>query len=468
MKKLLLLLNVTALFVLTVFVTSCSSLNQTDKHQPNVLLISIDGLRPDIVMNAQKYGLKIPTIKRMMKEGTYAPNGGEGVMPTLTYPSHTSMLTGTNPATHGVDSNKPFDPTGEYKGAWYWFASTKVPTLWTSANEHGYITVNVSFPVSTGAKFNYNVPEFWLTGTAFDSNYTNQFGTPKGLVKEIEADIGTYPNSECNLESDKKRVAAAEWLLKNKLKTDLKTSKKPLFMTVYFASYDDALHEHGIYSKDSMQTLEEVDKLVGGLIKKTQTVTGENLIVNIVSDHGFMDITKRININTAFVKEGLIDLSKNGKVEDWKVFSWSADGSCDIRLKNSEDSVTRDKVEKILKELAADKKNGIKQIYSKKEIDEHKCFPKADFVVEAAEGFAFSNTCSGKLITDSGGTKATHGYSPKNPQLHFSYFIMGLGIPKGKTIDNVKLIDVAPTLATLMEIPFPTAEGKSLFLKISI
>jgi predicted AlkP superfamily pyrophosphatase or phosphodiesterase len=463
MKRLFCLSIFVIVLLSTVLLTSCTCLKKEDKIKPNVLLISIDGLRPDIVMNSQKYGLKIPTIKRMMKEGTYAPNGGEGVMPTMTYPSHTSMLTGTNPGTHGVDSNKPFDPTGEYKGAWYWFASTKVSTLWTSANEHGYTTVNVSFPVSTGAKFNYNVPEFWLTGTAFDSNYTNQFGTPKGLVKEIEADIGTYPNSECNLESDKKRVAAAEWLLKNKLNDDLKSSKKPLFMTVYFASYDDALHEHGIYSKDSMQTLEEVDELVGNLIKNTQAVVGENLIVNIVSDHGFMDITKRININTAFAKEGLIDLSKNGKVEDWKVFSWSADGSCDIRLKNTEDHATREKVEKILKEFATDKENGIKQIYSKKEVDELKCFPKADFVLEAAEGFAFSNKCTGELITESGGTKATHGYSPKNPKLHFSYFIMGPRIPKGKTIDKVKLIDVAPTLAKFMEVPFLQAEGKSIF-----
>ena len=463
MKKLFLLLNVTVLFVLTAVITSCTSFKLTEKHQPNVLLISIDGLRPDIVMNSEKYGLKIPTIKKIMKDGTYAPNGGEGVMPTMTYPSHTSMLTGTNPATHGVDSNKPFDSTGEYKGAWYWFASNKVPTLWTSANEHGYTTVNVSFPVSTGAKFNYNVPEFWLTGTAFDSNYINQFGTPKGLLKEIESDIGTYPNSETDLASDKKRVAAAEWLLKNKLNGDLKTNKKPLFMTVYFASYDDALHEHGIYSKDSMKTLEEVDELVGNLINNTLAVTGENLIVNIVSDHGFMDISKRININTAFAKDGLIELKENGNVADWEVFSWSADGSCDIRLKNPEDSVTREKVEKILKELTANKKNGIKQIYSKKEIDELKCFPKADFVLEAAEGFAFSNKCTGELITESGSTKATHGYSPKNPQLRFSYFIMGPGIPKGKTIDNVKLIDIAPTLAKCMGVPFPKAEGKSLF-----
>ena len=467
MRKFFQGVKISLLICAIVLLSSCNNMKQVESkdntERPNVLLISIDGLRPDIVMNAKKHGIKIPNILKFVQNGTYAPEGGEGIMPTLTYPSHVSMLTGTNPATHGIDSNKPFDPTGDYKGAWYWFVSTEVPTLWTAANEAGYITSNVSISASTGAKFDYNVPGYFMSGTKYDSNYINQFGTPKGMLKKIEKEVGMFPNTVCDLNADKKRVATAEWILKNKISKDLAKKYKPVFMSVYLGSYDEMEHAAGIFSNKSMKALEGIDVLVGQLIDSVYKTVGSNLIINLVSDHGFMDISKMININTVFKKNGLIKLDKKGNVKNWEVFAWSAAGSCDIRLKDKNDTKLKLRVEKILNELAADKNNGINKVYNKEQLKKLRGFPNADFALNAMEGYAFSNECEGKLITDSGETKATHGYSPKNKQLYFSYFIMGPGIPKVKIIKPIKLIDVAPTLAELMKIPFPKAEGKNIF-----
>ena len=58
-----------------------------------VLMISIDGLRPDYVTQADAHGLKIPNLRRFIKEGTYA-DGVIGVVPTVTYPSHTTLEAG--------------------------------------------------------------------------------------------------------------------------------------------------------------------------------------------------------------------------------------------------------------------------------------------------------------------------------------------------------------------------------------
>ena len=38
-----------------------------------VLLISIDGLHPSNVLEADRYGLKIPTLRRLLREGADAP-----------------------------------------------------------------------------------------------------------------------------------------------------------------------------------------------------------------------------------------------------------------------------------------------------------------------------------------------------------------------------------------------------------
>jgi predicted AlkP superfamily pyrophosphatase or phosphodiesterase len=74
-----------------------------------VVLISVDGLKPEYVLDADRYGLKIPTLRRMVAEGTSA-SAVTGVLPTVTYPSHTTLVTGVAPATHGILNNSPFDP----------------------------------------------------------------------------------------------------------------------------------------------------------------------------------------------------------------------------------------------------------------------------------------------------------------------------------------------------------------------
>src|SRR4026208_238528 len=95
-----------------------------------VVLISIDGLKPDYVLDADKHGLKIPNLRRLAAEGAHA-SGVTGVLPTVTYPSHSTMVTGVAPSKHGIIANSPFDPFSKNLNGWYWYAEDlKVPTLW--------------------------------------------------------------------------------------------------------------------------------------------------------------------------------------------------------------------------------------------------------------------------------------------------------------------------------------------------
>lgn len=117
-----------------------------------VLLISIDGLRPADVQDAEARGLKVPNLRRFVAEGTYA-TGVTGVLPTITYPSHTTLITGVSPAKHGIVGNTTYDPLQINRGGWFWYASDdKARTLWDAAHEAGLTTGNVHWPVSVGAK----------------------------------------------------------------------------------------------------------------------------------------------------------------------------------------------------------------------------------------------------------------------------------------------------------------------------
>jgi predicted AlkP superfamily pyrophosphatase or phosphodiesterase len=126
--------------------------------RPLLLLISIDGLRPDYVTAADSYQAKIPHLRRFLKDGAFA-DGVEGVIPTVTYPSHTTLITGVWPAVHGILANTTFDPRRENQGGWYWYTEDiRVPTLWDVARQAGMTTASIQWPVSVGARVTWNIP----------------------------------------------------------------------------------------------------------------------------------------------------------------------------------------------------------------------------------------------------------------------------------------------------------------------
>src|SRR6185436_11050080 len=124
-----------------------------------VVLLSIDGLKPDYIIEADKHGLKIPNLRRLLAEGAHA-SGVTGVLPTVTYPSHTTMLTGVAPAKHGIYYNTTFDPFEKNMGGWYWYAEDiKAPTLWDATAKAGYVTASVDWPANVSAKVTYNIAQ---------------------------------------------------------------------------------------------------------------------------------------------------------------------------------------------------------------------------------------------------------------------------------------------------------------------
>ncbi len=75
-----------------------------------------------------------PLIQQMAQEGVQA-RAVRGVFPSVTYPSHTTLITGAVPERHGIYYNTPFEPEGQ-TGRWYWHTSAiRVPTLWDAVRE---------------------------------------------------------------------------------------------------------------------------------------------------------------------------------------------------------------------------------------------------------------------------------------------------------------------------------------------
>ena len=127
---------------------------QSKKH---VILVTVYGFRPEFYLDPT---WNAPNMRQLMKEGIYADRA-KGIFPTVTYPSHTTIITGRYPAYHGIMYNAPFEPVSA-SGKWNWYAdSIKVPTLWQTAHKAGLTTAAVLWPVTVGADIDYNIPEIW-------------------------------------------------------------------------------------------------------------------------------------------------------------------------------------------------------------------------------------------------------------------------------------------------------------------
>jgi len=148
---------VCSFFLLVFLVPWTAFASQNDSAVGHVVLISIDGFRPDFYLDT---AWPAPILQRMAREGAHVKMV-RGVFPSETYPGHTTLVTGAMPGSHGIYYNVPVEkdgPTGRY----YWYASAiRVPTLWDAVRESGLKSANVLWPVTVGAPIDWNIPEIW-------------------------------------------------------------------------------------------------------------------------------------------------------------------------------------------------------------------------------------------------------------------------------------------------------------------
>ncbi len=419
-----------------------------------VLLISIDGLQPADVIEADKRGINIPNLKRFVKEGSYA-SGVVGVLPTVTYPSHATLITGTSPAKHGIINNTTFDPLQINQGGWYWYArDIKVPTLWDAAAKAGLTTANIHWPVSVdAASIRWNIPQIWRTGHADDAKLVKALSTP-GLVEGLEADLGPYaPGIDESIAGDENRGAFAARLIAH---------EKPDFTTVYLTALDHEQHEKGPNTKPAYAVLERIDAVVGSLIS-AQMAARPNSVIAVVSDHGFAATSTEINLFSAFIKDGLITLDPAGKVKSWDAMPWPSGGSIAVMLRKPEDTALVARVRMFLDQLKADPKNLIGTIASRSDIATMRANPEASFYIDLAAGALAGGFTGDKAqIVSAAVSKGTHGYFPTTPAMRSSFMMMGNGVAKARNLGEIDMRAIAPTLALIMGVALPDAELPSL------
>ncbi|MEE1943542.1 ectonucleotide pyrophosphatase/phosphodiesterase [Pedobacter sp. KR3-3] len=438
----------------------CCGLSAMLKAQENhVIVISVDGLRPEFYMDPN---WAMVNLRQAMQTGSYA-QGVRGVFPTVTYPSHTTILTGVKPSKHGIYYNTPVEPLG-ISGKWYWdYSSIKVPTIWSAAKQAGLTTACVGWPVTLGAPITYNLPEYWyLPKNKGEQNdeikALADVANPKGLFEEVqELATGKLGQGGADLDyysSDENKSRMASYLIQK---------YKPSFLAIHIAQVDHFEHEEGREGPKVRSAVAGADRAIKTIIDAVEKAgIKKNTTIIVTGDHGFVDVHTQVTPNVLLAKAGLYDPAKK---DSWKAYFHASGGSAFLHLKDPKDKATLDKVKSILNGLTTGQKRLFK-VVDRTALDEVGADPNAALALTAEQGVSFGPSAEGELVKP--GKGGTHGYFPDFKEIQTGFVVFGKGIKPGVVIPQMGEEDIAPIIAKLLAFDFPSADGvlyQGLFTK---
>lgn len=388
------------------------------------------------------------------------------IYPSITYPAHTSLMTGVAPGRHGVTANEVeiFGKPGILD--WNWYDSAIKPdvrTIFEEAHDAGMTTGAIFWPVTgNNPAIDYLIAEIWendpVNGKTFPCRAFRASGTREDIVEDIcrpHEHFFTDDMAICGPTCDNFISASG---------CDFIRRFNPDLLFLHFGFADHMRHTHGMFSKELTDWLPYADKYLGALMdasKEAGTFDQTNWVV--LSDHGQMDMVLTDALNVKFAEDGLIRLDADGNVTDWDCFSRSTSASAEIFLRDKTDKALEKRVFEYLTSLKESGEWGIERVYTEKEArEEEQLYGNFSFVVEGGKGTMFSNAWTGPSKTEPAwDDRGNHGYHPeKGPQPIF--IAAGPSFRKGAVLKRRSVLDVAPTLARAMGFEMTTADGSAM------
>ncbi len=398
------------------------------KHK--LLVISVDGLDWRYLRDRDAMGEQIPNLRRIMSRSEVA-DGVTGVWPTITWPSHTSIITGMRPDQHGIAGNrKPKDEGGDY----YWSAHLiRTPTLLTCAASQGLTSATVTWPVTLDAPVTYNLPEFFSrrNGGSMDMESVAGKAMPATLPAEISKDFPSFPQQWMD---DRTRTLAAVWLLEH---------KQPDLMLVHLVDLDSDQHDLGPFNSSSRAIVERTDELIGQMMAAMRP----DYDLVITSDHGFERVDFVADLRVLLQQHGI-----PGEVTSLGGVAWTKDQAVADFLR-SESGAGKDKIGRII---------------SKEELSRYAPrLSSALLAVEPASHVLFGydvpghdrpadrvNPATQPVYLSPPAEKGNHGFWPTRQDYGSVYMLYGPGV-SGKTLPRMQMIDIKDRLAAVLGIRCP-------------
>ena len=426
-----------------ILLLGCSAPPKAAGRAPeHVVIVSIDGLRPDFYLG----GYDAPTLEAMVDAGAHA-RAVESVFPSSTYPAHATIATGVLPAKHGIHANTVWTESGSSRD-WHWYAkSLKAKTLWTAAREKGLKVAITYWPTTVGARADWVLGEIWDPDNKETGKRLAQAAS-QGMMTELLFAVG-IPQDK--IATDRTSVddfvsRAAAYVFQR---------HKPNLQFVHLLNVDEVQHKHGPDAPEVAEAVRLQDENIARIRKAiAASGVGDRTALLIVGDHGFTSITRNCSPNT-MLRDARLLTEENGKVTSWRAIIRSSGGSASVYVKDDADLA---KVRDVL--LAGSSVSGEPQytLIERAQLDRLGYNPDAAFALDPADGVAFTERIGPSTPT----VKGNHGQLPTRPGLATGFIAEGAGIRAGATMTRMRLVDIAPTVAAMLDLDLDAVDGRIL------
>jgi predicted AlkP superfamily pyrophosphatase or phosphodiesterase len=400
----------------------------------------------------------LPNLRRLATEGVRA-DALTVVTPSVTWPNHTTLVTGVTPARHGVLANGAIEPSSGPRPLAINPRRTReelcrVPTLYDAVHSAGRVAAEINWPVTRESRaLAFSMP---------DHPDPLRYTTPQ-LRQEMQ-EFGLF--AEPTDASFSVLGGLAQDHLRTQLAGHLLRRHRPDLLLLHLLFTDSTQHQAGPDSDAARAALALADRHVGDVLQAVRESGGlATTAVFVVSDHGFERTVSEVRPNVRLRARGLIrpregSTAAGDAALEWEAQSISEGGTALVYVPRG---LVRPELVARTRE-ALQGLDGVEAVltpdeYAELGLPRPNRDPQAPaFLLTARPGWRFTNAVEGKEAGPAA-VAGTHGYPHTFAAMDGLFVAGGAGLRRGVRLPRVRSLDVAPTLAVVLGVSLPNTEG---------
>ena len=355
-----------------------------------VLLISFDGFRYDYIDMADT-----PTFDKFISSGV-SSESLIPIFPSLTFPNHYSIATGSYANQHRILSNSFYSKQLGEKYSMYDSNTVRngnfygMEPIWVTAEKNGIISATY----------------FWIGSEAEISGFRPSI----------------YKNYDGSIPFEARVDSVVSWLR-------LPKDKRPILSMLYFSEPDYTGHKYGTQGSEIINSIESMDKLFSYILSEIDKLDfSEKINIIVVSDHGMTEVSR----------DRVVLLDKYIDIDNFNIILGPS-----LTSLNYKEGISNLKIDDI-DNLSIFNQFNIPEDF------EFLNFDMPDFLILADKGWFITteNNISEKKSFPLG----MHGYLTNDKDMHGSFFASGPSFNKGLILESFENINIYPLICEILNI----------------
>ncbi len=413
-----------------------------ESAKAKVVVISLDAFAGESLRESR---LPAPTLQKLMRNGVWTP-AMQPVNPTITWPNHTALVTGVDASRHHVLANgliikQRTDTAPQIDWRAPKSRLVAVPTVYDAAHAAGLSTAAVDWVAETGSE-------------SIDYHFAEHPDASGSVARELVQANVLRPEDLVDFEKSSQvwrdRIYA-------RVAAEIVRRHHPDLLLLHLLSLDEVEHETGFGNNAGRDTIAFLDDRVKEVVDAVRDA-GEldHTTFILVSDHGQQNAHKELHPD-ALLRQA--NLQSDTAVT--RTYSLAEGGYALVFQQHATPASIAE-----LKALFQGRP-GIRSALTGEELAAEGLPTAAatdqapDLFLFAAQDYVFRGGPSTDFLVEAG-TSGEHGYPKTDLQMQAIFIASGAAIRPLGEISGFPNLDVAPTIAKLLDISLPNVQGKPL------